>query len=388
LNPQITLSDGVNVNEVTLNNNEIVVQNGSDTLTINETSITQSNATTPLTITATGVSKDINIDTTGIVYVGDPTAVTNAVYIAVDNVNPSITLVGGLGNDSNLIIDYSSNTIGIYGRNGIALESGNGSGVGNITLTANDPSTGSVIVNATNGMTINKQGLTPPNTTITALNGAVIEIANSDGVPDLYEQVLIDNTSLYISTSIASTGTDSYSRVSPNELEIYAHTASGSNASITKISSTSFDYNPSGTKPTFYQFTYEVSNIFRYDNTGIKMGASGTGVQLNANNIKYPATFNNASASLTTSSNAVQTFNGSSLIATLPNASATNVGIQYTITNINASALTVTTVGGTQLIYSSTGVASATSRSLAQGHSHIFTAIQTTSGSAFGWSMV
>jgi hypothetical protein len=112
------------------------MRNIRDTLTINETSITQSNATTPLTITATGVSKDINIDTTGIVYIGDANAVSNAVYIAVDNLNPSISLFGGVGNDIYLVIDYTSNTVGINGRNGIALESGNGSGVGNITLTA------------------------------------------------------------------------------------------------------------------------------------------------------------------------------------------------------------------------------------------------------------
>jgi hypothetical protein len=50
--------------------------------------------------------------------------------------------------------------------------------------------------------------------------------------------------------------------------------------------------------------------------------------------------------------------------------------------------LTVTTTGGTQLIYSTTGAASATSRTLAQGNSHIFTAILTTGASTFGWSMV
>ena len=118
------------------------------------------------------------------------------------------------------------------------------------------------------------------------------------------------------------------------------------------------------------------------------MGSGGTGVQINANNIKYPTSYNTTSQNITTSSNAVQTFNGSSLTATLPNASATNVGIQFTITNTNASNLTVTTVGGTQSIYSSTGAASATSRTLNVGHSQIFTAIQTTSASTFGWSMI
>ena len=390
LNPQITLSDGVNVNEVTLNNNEIVVQNGSDTLTINETSITQSNATTPLTITATGVSKDINIDTTGVVYIGDPNAVSNAVYIAVDNVNPSITLIGGVGNDSNLIIDYTSNSIAINGRNGITLESGNGSGVGNITLTATDPSTGSVIVNATNGMTINRQGLTPPNTTSTGLNGATIEIANDDPNANLTELVQIDNTNLYIYTSNATAGTDSYSRIRPNEVEIYDHTASGSNTSRLLASSTTFDYNTSGSKPSFYQFQINGTNVWRYSTTGIQMGTTGTGVNINLNNIKYPASYHTAQITLSTNSSSVQTFNISvaPFGAILPNASATNVGTQFIITNVNANALGVTTTGGTQLIYSSTGAPSAVSRSLAQGNSQIFTAIQTTSATTYGWSMV
>ena len=258
-----------------------------------------------------------------------------------------------------------------------------------INLTATTSLTGKIDVNATNGLVINQQGLTPPDTTITTLNGNIIEIFEDKNTSvGLVNQVLINTAELYVDNTDNTNQTDSYSRVSPNEVEIYDHTSSGTNASITKISSTTFDYNPSGTKPTFYQFTYEVSNIFRYDNTGIKMGSSGTGVQLNANNIEYPATYNAANASISTTSNAVQTFNGSSLTATLFNASATNVGTQFTITNTNATSLTVTTTGGTQLIYSSTGAASATSRSLASGHSHIFTAILTTGASTYGWSMV
>jgi hypothetical protein len=229
-----------------------------------------------------------------------------------------------------------------------------------------------------------------PDTTITTLNGNTIEIFQDENISTgIVNQVLIDNTNIFIDNTNNNTQTQQYSRVSPNEIEIYNHINSGTNTSILKISSTAFDYNPSPLiTPQFYQFTFEVSNIFRYDNTGIKMGASGTGVAINANNIKYPTSFNNASASILTTSNAVQTFNGSNLTATLFNASATNVGTQFTITNTNATNLTVTTTGGTQFIYSSTGAASATSRTLAQGHSHIFTAILTTSASTYGWSMV
>lgn len=260
-----------------------------------------------------------------------------------------------------------------------------------INLTATTSLTGKINVNATNGLVINQQGLTPPDTTITTLNGNIIEIFEDKNTSvGIINTVQIDTTNLYIDNTDNTNQTQSYCRVSPNEVEIYDHTNSGGNASITKISSTSFDYNPSGTKPLFYQFTYEVSNIFRYDNTGIKMGASGTGVKLNANNIQYPASYNTNSATLGTTSNAVQTFNinVAPFTAFLPNASDTNVGIQYTITNTNANSLVVSTTGGTQLIYSTIVPASATSRTLAQGHSHIFTAILTTGASTYGWSMV
>jgi hypothetical protein len=120
------------------------------------------------------------------------------------------------------------------------------------------------------------------------------------------------------------------------------------------------------------------------------MGATGTGVNLNLNNIKYPASYHTAQTTLSTNSSSVQTFNISvaPFGCILPNASATNVGTQFIITNTNANNLGVTTTGGTQLIYSSTAPASATTRTLAQGNSHIFTAIQTTGASTYGWSMV
>ena len=131
------------------------------------------------------------------------------------------------------------------------------------------------------------------------------------------------------------------------------------------------------------------SGNLRSDKILLQSG-NGTGVKLNANNIQYPATYNTTSAALDTTSNAVHTFNinVAPFTAFLPNASATNVGTQYTITNTNATTLVVSTTGGTQLIYSSTGAASATSKTLATGHSQIFTAILTTSASTYGWSMV
>ena len=351
-----------------------------------------------LTAGNTGTDKDIHL-------VNSVGPITNTISSAgmsiptgILNLNGDSVSINTTGNNVGI---NSGTSVNIVATDGVYLTASNDpmtltsaalmtlNSADDINLTATTSLTGKIDVNATDGLVINQQGLTPPDTTRTTLNGNIIEIFEDKNTSvGLVNQVLINTAELYVDNTDNTNQTDSYSRVSPNEIEIYDHTNSGTNASITKISSTTFDYNPSGTKPTFYQFTYEVSNIFRYDNTGIKMGASGTGVQLNANNIEYPATYNNASATLSTTSNAVQTFNGSSLTATLFNASATNVGTQFTITNTNATSLTVTTTGGTQLIYSSTGAASATSRSLAVGHSQIFTAILTTGASTYGWSMV
>jgi hypothetical protein len=92
---------------------------------------------------------------------------------------------------------------------------------------------------------------------------------------------------------------------------------------------------------------------------------------------------------LTETSAANQTFFGLNLTARLPDATATNVGTQFIITNVNTTNnnLTVTTVTGDQDIYSSTGAARETSKTLNQAHSQIFTAIQV-GASTFGWSMV
>ena len=345
-----------------------------------------------LTAGNTGTDKDIHL-------VNSVGPITNTISSAgmsiptgILNLNGDSVSINTTGNNVGI---NSGTSVNIVATDGVYLTASNDpmtlNSADDINLTATTSLTGKINVNATNGVVINQQGLTPPDTTITTLNGNTIEIFQDENMTTgIVNTVQIDTTNLYIDNTNNTAQTDSYSRVSPNEVEIYDHTSNGTNASITKISSTTFDYNPSGTKPTFYQFTYEVSNIFRYDNTGIKMGASGTGVKINPNHIQYPATYNTSSATLGTTSNAVQTFNinVAPFTAFLPNASATNVGTQYTITNTNANSLVVSTTGGAQFIYSTTGAASATSRSLAVGHSHIFTAILTTGASTYGWSMV
>ena len=344
------------------------------------------------------------------IYMDNPSGTGNTgAYISLipDNTNQIILNDGATVNANSNIINYSSMTIS-DALNTLTIDKNNitHSGViGPLTITATDAIslnagldinltattslTGKINVNVTNGVVINQQGLIPPDTTITTLNGNTIEIfEDKNTTTGIVNQVLIDNTNVFIDNTDNTAQTQIYGRVSPNQLELYDHTSSGTNTSRLLISSEVFEYQRSGTKPAFYKFNYLTNEVFRMAINGIIMGSSGTGVKLNANNIQYPATFNNTSANISTTSNAVQTFNGSSLTATLFNVSATNVGTQFIITNTSASNLTVTTTGGTQLIYSIIGAASATSRTLATGHSNIFTAILTTSASTYGWSMV
>jgi hypothetical protein len=114
---------------------------------------------------------------------------------------------------------------------------------------------------------------------------------------------------------------------------------------------------------------------------------AGTGVKLVSSTIQYPCNFYQANLTLDDRSTYVNTFFGAGLVATLPVVTGTNVGTQYLITNTSAGNMSVTASGG-QLIYSSTGAASAPSKTLNTGHSHIFTAIYTIDASTYGWSMV
>ena len=123
------------------------------------------------------------------------------------------------------------------------------------------------------------------------------------------------------------------------------------------------------------------------DTTQVITLTAGNGVYLQSSTIRYASNLLSSSTTLAINDTYSQTFNGSSLTATLPLVDGTNVGFQFLITNTNASSLSVVSTGG-QLIYSSTGTASATTRTLPVGHSHIFTTIYTTSLSTYGWSMV
>lgn len=114
-------------------------------------------------------------------------------------------------------------------------------------------------------------------------------------------------------------------------------------------------------------------------------------IQLNANSpiyvpnsgIQMSSQYNTTSQVFTTDSKYIQTFDGASLTATLPSINSTNVGIQFLITNIDATTLVVSS-DGVQTIYLSGS--SATSQIIPTNYSYLLTSIQN-GAATYGWTM-
>ena len=137
--------------------------------------------------------------------------------------------------------------------------------------------------------------------------------------------------------------------------------------------------------------SFNLTKLFINDNSKILELTCQNPVVLNKSaSIKYSNSYYNTNQLITNSFAYALTFNGFKLTATLPYVDSSNVGIQYLITNINNSYLTVSSTSG-QYIYSSVdpiAPALSTYRMLASGYSFIFTAIRTTSNTTYGWIMV
>ena len=114
------------------------------------------------------------------------------------------------------------------------------------------------------------------------------------------------------------------------------------------------------------------SNVDISGNLSVKKGS-----------VRYSTTYSTSGSTLNNNSTYSNTFDGTSLTCTLPSVTSANVGIQFLITNVNSNSLSV--IANNQSIYSSGS--SATSRTLLQYESRIFTAIQTNT-TIYGWSMV
>lgn len=101
--------------------------------------------------------------------------------------------------------------------------------------------------------------------------------------------------------------------------------------------------------------------------------------------VKFNSRLSNASDSILATDYQVS-YDTGSLTSTLPVVSASNVGQQFCICNTSSGNLVVSG-SSSQLIYSSTGAASATTRTLATGHCQFFQAIQD-GATTYGWAMI
>jgi hypothetical protein len=128
---------------------------------------------------------------------------------------------------------------------------------------------------------------------------------------------------------------------------------------------------------------------------------STDGIKSTAASFTYPHTYStshNQTLGITSTYARTCNFNGgigNPGIINLPEVTASNVGLQFLITNVNADLLQVT-ANGSQTIVSTFGPFDSTNfffegsainpRELLQYHSHVFTAIQI-GASTYGWSM-
>jgi hypothetical protein len=128
-------------------------------------------------------------------------------------------------------------------------------------------------------------------------------------------------------------------------------------------------------------------------NTNAINTQTSLGIILAKSTIQYPNNVRGASYNFTDFTDAIQTFTpavSSTLTLNLFEIIEDRCGRQFIITNTGAGTLTVNsdTSPSLQLIYT-TGSAPATTRILASGASHIFTAIKTsTTPDVYGWSMI
>jgi hypothetical protein len=446
-NPQITLSDGglPEINVVTLNNNQILLNDLSPgvgdeyftQITPQEILVKQNTTILPDPI-FTKIMKnsievnggDQNINRTLI----QPQLITvNQSNVLYSTLSPSAvsftdTTSGSLGssltaaflqyNDTSTFIIKDPNsysTLALFADS--SAPGTNAATLSSETLTfnygssANFQSGSSFNVDVNNNISLNIQGGSLDigsignsyNGTKIALSDAnrLIELGNVNGLQNGTKISVDDSAS---SINLASTGFTTmgdYNSAGNNtaividdpngQIDINANAGSVNLVSSNVIS---LNAQPSGDITIFTAGDIRIGNIAGAGNqnefaiNATKMTTKTTnGFQFTDSTVQYASSYRTTGTTLNTTSTYAQTFNGTTLTATLPIVNGINVGTQYLITNTNADNLIVAS-SSSQLIYSSSGSASATTRTLATGHSQIFTAIMTTSASNFGWSMV
>jgi hypothetical protein len=303
--------------------------------TFNDVATFNNDATITGTLTADGLS-NFNNDATfaNNVIIGDATAnniTTDGVNITQFNANNPLNISSNYG----IQIDTTGEIL-------IGDATGGGNGT-NITL---DDS--SSLIN------INNFGITKIGDVFGGANGTLLSVDENNGIINLESPA------------------GSVNIVSPSVINLSADT--GGNINIYTTTGAVKIGNITGS-----------GNLLTINATKATLKTTN-GFQLLDSSIQYPSAFFNSNQTLSATSSYANSFNGTTLTATLPVVSSTNVGTQFLITNTNAGSMTVNS-SSSQSIYS-TGTATATSRTLTTGNSQIFTAIRTTNSSTFGWSMV
>ena len=342
---------------LTLNSNGAITNIGDVLNSVNGTKIIVDDVTETITLdsrTKTTQIGDINNLVSGtrvVVDASNEVVLTQAYNLQMDCKTGSASIgdLNGSGNEINITIDDANTNISLDSRGGLT-QLGDVKGSTNGTKMIVDDLNSNISLDATNSINV--------------VTTSSINLDSQGGLTQLGD-INSSNNSTKIIVDDANTS------ITLNTTGIINLNSKGGTTTIGDINSSNND-------------TQIILNDF---DSKIRFQA-GNPVELNsAGTIRLSTEYKTSGGAISNNGQETAiTYNGSTLTGTLPTVDINNVGVQFLITNVNATNLTINTSSG-QLIFSSTGAASAASRSLNTGHSHIFTAIPLASNT-FGWSMV
>jgi len=202
---------------------------------------------------------------------------------------------------------------------------------------------------ATNSITLNS------NTDIstTTLNGYSV-ITNEANDSTVLNEMNLSPASLVVQTTNTTTSAQSFNTFFPTGLEMFG-SADGTNSSTVRINPTSFTAFNSGTTPTFYSFYRAGSEIFRYDNNGLKTANSKTIVLTDGtttNTINY---LGYTTRNTTTNSTYYLNFSDSSSTGTGSIQKTAGLSCNPSTSTLSASAYTITGTPSTASVASTFG---------------------------------
>lgn len=297
--------------------------------------------------------------------------------------NLEVSAVRLYNSNNNLTLDASGNynlQFKTNGTNRLTITDSSSVFLNNIDLSGN---------NLNNVNTINSKINVPLNLTSSVVSGSgnytQIYLNAPNGIVQIgddgsgtgngnYLQVFDGNNQIVGDAGLVSIG-DYNSRFNGVSLDIYNNGASSYFKVYTNVI-TRYNIDFSGNHTWYSNNTSTSPNLTFSSSTGL----------LGFGRPKYSVQYIAGAFSITDTTPYSTTSDGS---GTLPVVNATNVGIQYLFTSVSGGL--VISSSSSQLIYSTIAPASATSRTLAAGNSHIFTAIRVgtgTSSTNFAWSMV